>query len=42
MPYRDGFGLRGMRERAARLGGTIELSDHPDGGALVVFTLPIP
>ncbi len=38
----DGFGLRGMRERAVHLGGTLELADHPDGGARMVFTLPIP
>ena len=38
----NGFGLVGMRERAAHLGGTIELDDNPDGGARVVLHLPLP
>ncbi|MBN9158529.1 sensor histidine kinase [Microbacterium sp.] len=33
-------GVLGMRERAALLGGVVEVGDGPDGGARVVATLP--
>ncbi|MBS1698779.1 MAG: sensor histidine kinase [Actinobacteria bacterium] len=33
-------GVLGMRERAALLGGTVEIRDGADGGACVVATLP--
>jgi signal transduction histidine kinase len=35
-----GFGLTGMRERAALAGGTIEISSEPGGGTRVVATVP--
>jgi signal transduction histidine kinase len=34
--------LRTVRERAAYLGGTLSLSNHPDGGALLTVVLPKP
>lgn len=36
-----GFGLRGLRERAVQLGGTLSLDARPDGGTVVRFALPI-
>jgi signal transduction histidine kinase len=39
---RTGFGLRGMRERAAQLGGEIHLEPRRGGGAQVSFRLPLP
>ena len=36
----DGHGLRGMRERAAAAGGTIEIGPLPEGGFRVAATLP--
>jgi signal transduction histidine kinase len=36
----DGFGIRGMRERVALLGGTLDAGPHPGGGWLVRATLP--
>ncbi|MYN44879.1 histidine kinase [Pseudoduganella sp. FT93W] len=36
------FGLRTVRERAAYLGGTLSLSNHPDGGTLLTVVLPKP
>jgi len=39
-PVGTGFGLRGLRERAALLGGTLEV-DQPDGGWRVWAELPI-
>jgi len=39
-PLGTGFGLRGLRERAALLGGTLEV-DQPDGGWRVWAELPI-
>ncbi|HRQ65747.1 MAG TPA: histidine kinase [Xanthomonadaceae bacterium] len=38
----DGQGLRGMRERAEALGGRIEVSVSPMGGARVTVELPLP
>jgi two-component system sensor histidine kinase UhpB len=35
------YGVRGMRERAAALGGTFELSAGPQGGTQVVARLPL-
>lgn len=35
-----GFGLRGLRERAARLGGTVTLANRPGGGATLTIQLP--
>ncbi|MBN1311404.1 MAG: sensor histidine kinase [Anaerolineae bacterium] len=36
-----GFGLRGLRERAARLEGTITLVDRPGGGTILSIQIPI-
>jgi len=36
-----GFGLRGLRERAARLGGALRLESRPGGGAQLRFRLPL-
>ncbi len=36
-----GFGLRGLRERAAQLGGELHLESRPGGGAQLRFSLPI-
>jgi signal transduction histidine kinase len=36
----DGTGLRGMRERAASIGGTLELDDRPGGGTRLALTVP--
>ncbi|MHA6720625.1 sensor histidine kinase [Sphingomonas sp. RS6] len=35
------FGLIGIQERAALLGGTIEVTNHPDGGAIIHLSVPI-
>ncbi|MBF0688563.1 MAG: sensor histidine kinase [Cellulomonas sp.] len=35
-----GFGLTGMRERAALVGGTVDWADHPTGGFEVLARLP--
>jgi signal transduction histidine kinase len=37
-----GYGLRGLRERAAELGGELALEMRPGGGAQVRFSLPTP
>jgi two-component system sensor histidine kinase UhpB len=37
-----GFGLRGMQERAAQLGGELALESRPDGGAQLFLRLPLP
>ncbi|GAA3387732.1 sensor histidine kinase [Cryptosporangium minutisporangium] len=39
-PGREGFGLRGMAERAASFGGRIEAGPRPDGGFRVRAFLP--
>ena len=36
----QGFGLIGMRERAALVGGTIELESEPGVGATIVARIP--
>jgi signal transduction histidine kinase len=36
-----GFGIRGMRERAAALGGGLEAGPRPEGGFRVVARLPL-
>ena len=36
-----GFGLRGLQERAAQLGGAISIADRPGGGTILSIQLPI-
>ena len=36
----DGYGLPGMRERAARLGGTLEVESAPGAGTRVRVRIP--
>ncbi|MGQ9491291.1 MAG: sensor histidine kinase [Anaerolineae bacterium] len=36
----SGFGLRGLRERAAQLNGVVTLADRPGGGATLTIQLP--
>ena len=36
------YGLAGMRERVAALGGRLHLENRPGGGARVVAELPVP
>lgn len=38
--HRDGFGLRGMRARAAQVGGTLTISESPRGGVTVLLEVP--
>jgi signal transduction histidine kinase len=40
-PMRVGSGIRGMRERASAVGGSLEVGALPDGGWAVKATLPI-
>ena len=37
-----GFGLPGMRERVAMIGGSFELSSAPGGGATMRAVIPVP
>ena len=37
---RDGFGLLGMRERAALAGGHVQIDSRPGGGTTVTVTVP--
>ena len=37
----SGFGLRGLHERAAQLGGTFHVESQPDAGVKSTFTVPI-
>lgn len=39
-PLAKGFGLRGLRERAAQLGGHLEMGRSEHGGARLVMSLP--
>jgi signal transduction histidine kinase len=39
--FLDGYGLTGMRRRAAQLGGDIAVGPGPDGGFRVVVNLPV-
>ncbi len=36
-----GYGLQGMRERAAQFGGALDVTRPEEGGALVTLTLPL-
>lgn len=38
----DGFGLRGLQERASYLGGTVNLAPRPEGGSELIMALPLP
>jgi len=38
----EGFGLRGLRERAYQLGGKMRLETGPEGGAAIILQLPLP
>jgi signal transduction histidine kinase len=35
------FGIRGMRERARRIGGMLAIETHPGGGTRVVVSVPV-
>jgi signal transduction histidine kinase len=39
---RASSGLLGLRERAALLGGEIQLTERPGGGVRLIFTVPMP
>lgn len=39
-PLSPAFGLRGMRERAEILGGTLLISSSPDSGTTIQVTIP--
>jgi signal transduction histidine kinase len=38
----EGFGLRGMRERAEQLGGELYLEPRPGGGTQLSYRIPLP
>jgi signal transduction histidine kinase len=38
----EGFGLRGLRERAAQLGGEVYVEPRSGGGTQLSFRLPLP
>lgn len=37
-----GFGVAGMRDRVALVGGSLDLRDHPAGGARLTVRIPLP
>jgi signal transduction histidine kinase len=41
VPLREGFGLAGMRERVASVGGTLEVSQTSGGGLALTITAPV-
>jgi signal transduction histidine kinase len=43
-PDRDpnGFGMRGMRERVALIGGSIEIAAAPGSGTMIEAVVPLP
>ncbi len=43
LPQGDGmhFGLRGIRERAREMNGTVQIESHPGRGAAITVTVPI-
>jgi signal transduction histidine kinase len=41
VPLREGFGLKGMRERIDAVGGTLEVSTASGGGVVLGITAPI-
>jgi signal transduction histidine kinase len=41
-PQPSGFGLRGLQERAAQLGGHVCVEARPEGGTQISISLPIP
>ena len=41
LPSEDGFGIIGMRERVAAVGGTVETGPRPGGGWRVRAILPV-
>jgi signal transduction histidine kinase len=41
VPLREGFGLEGMRERLASVGGTLEVSQASGGGVALGITAPL-
>ncbi|MEP7740081.1 sensor histidine kinase [Nocardioides sp. 31GB23] len=41
-PRRGHFGLQGMKERAARIGGVLELRGRATGGTVVILEVPPP
>jgi signal transduction histidine kinase len=41
VPLREGFGLEGMRERLALIGGTLEVTQASDGGVALGITAPL-
>lgn len=41
-PVAERNGLTNMTQRMTEIGGTCELSSQPDGGCLMIFTVPLP
>ena len=39
--HSSGYGIQGMKERAAQLGGAVHVTRPAEGGALVTFRLPL-
>ncbi|HEX6802431.1 MAG TPA: ATP-binding protein, partial [Terriglobales bacterium] len=40
--HQRGFGLTGMRERAAALGGSMKIRSEPEKGTRIRITFPLP